>query len=76
VQGQAGKPFYHDRGPRLKFPDDPDTIVDNSCYCRYPYMRYFWIYAKVDWQMQQLKFFHESFPEAASSDIWYPSYRT
>lgn len=33
VHGQAGKPFYHDRGPRLKFPDDPDTVVYNSFYC-------------------------------------------
>lgn len=46
IQGQAGKPFVHPQGPLLKFPPSQEE-VDNSCLCKYRYVRYFSFYAKV-----------------------------
>ena len=58
VQGQAGKPFIHQRGPLLKFPDQ-EQEVDNSCLCKYRYMRYFAFYQYVEEQTKELTFFKD-----------------
>ena len=80
IQGQAGKPFSHQPGPKLKFPDSEDT-VNNTCLCKYPYLRYFWIYAKVDKQQKQIQFFTrqflDSYEEAKKTNKdWLPTYET
>lgn len=47
VQGQAAKPFLHEKGPRIIFPSDSLT-TSNACLCSYKYYRYYAIYAKLD----------------------------
>lgn len=46
VQSQAGKVFQHQQGPLLVFPGQEEQ-VDNSCLCKYRYMRYYIFYQKL-----------------------------
>lgn len=43
IQGQAGKPFSHDPGTKLRFPTD-NVQVNNRCLCNYRYYQYFAFY--------------------------------
>ena len=80
IQGQAGKPFYHQKGPNIKLGDTKEEaqasqqIIDNSCLCKYPYMRYFYIYAYVDTQDEQLSFLSLDFPQQAQQQNYFPDY--
>ena len=58
VQSQAGKVFQHQQGPLLKFPEQSDS-VDNSCLCKYRYMRYYAFYQRVDQSNSQSLVFFE-----------------
>ena len=33
IQGQAGKPFFHEKGKRIKYKDEGP--LNNSCLCSY-----------------------------------------
>ena len=46
IQGQAGKPFYHAPGGCIQLPFN-SAPIPNDCLCNYPYMQYFWVYAKL-----------------------------
>lgn len=46
IQGQAGKPFYHAPGGCIQLPY-MEYPIKNDCLCQYPYMQYFWVYAKL-----------------------------
>lgn len=46
IQGQAGKPFYHAPGGCIQLPFN-SVPISNDCLCHYPYMQYFWVYAKL-----------------------------
>ena len=46
IQGQAGKPFYHEPGGCTRLPYN-SVPVPNGCLCSYPYMQYFWVYARL-----------------------------
>lgn len=46
IQGQAGKPFYHAPGGCIQLPFN-SVPISNGCLCNYPYMQYFWVYAKL-----------------------------
>lgn len=54
IQGQAGKPFYHQQGPLIQF---GQQLVDNSCLCKYRYARYFAYYCAVPSDSSSIAFF-------------------
>ena len=56
IQGQAGKPFYHQMGPLLQF-HNPDQQVDNKCLCKYRYARYFAFYSNVPEDKENIVFY-------------------
>lgn len=53
IQGQAAKPFSHQKGPTIQFPQEVSRQqgqtqvqkVNNACLCKYRYYRYYAIYA-------------------------------
>lgn len=46
IQGQAGKPFYHAPGGCIQLPY-MEYPIKNDCLCHYPYMQFFYVFAKL-----------------------------